>query len=330
MEVNSSLMRRFRQLEEVVRSRRTFRMLAVLVGVAAVGAVVGASQPAYATYPGSNNGRIAFGVNSGDNVNFDIYSVLPNGEGIHQLTDSPAFDACPAYSADGKSIAYCSGVRARGGVIEIWVMKQNGTQHRQVTRLGGRMIFPDFSPDGSRIVFSGRLPGATNEDIFAIDVDGTGPAQLTTNPGNDVLAAYSPDGAKIVFTSNRTGIPQVWVMNADGTSQTQLTFDGLIKDQVPDWSPDGSQIAYAACVPGGPCDIWVMNANGSGQHPVLAGSTDDFGPAWSPDGTQIAFARFDDRTVYVANADGTGAYAVHPLRGQAVPAWQPRGGRLDN
>ncbi len=45
MEVNSSLMRRFRQLEEVVRSRRTFRMLAVLVGVAAVGAVVGASQP---------------------------------------------------------------------------------------------------------------------------------------------------------------------------------------------------------------------------------------------------------------------------------------------
>lgn len=307
-----------------MRSRRTRRILAL---AAALAVLAGATQTARATYPGSNSGRIAFAVDHGDNVNFDIYSVLPNGEGLHQLTDSPAFDACPAYSADGKSIAYCSGVRAAGGVIEIWTMKQNGTQRRQVTRLGGRMIFPDFSPDASRIVFSGRLPGATNDDVFVIDADGTGLTQLTASPGNDALPAYSPDGDKIVFTSDRSGTPQVWVMNANGASQTQLTFDGLAKDQVPDWSPDGSQLAYAACVPDGPCDIWVMDANGSGQHPVLAGPMDDFGPAWSPDGTQIAFVRFDDRTVYVANADGTGEYAVQPLRRQAVPAWQPRGER---
>jgi Tol biopolymer transport system component len=300
----------------------------VLLALAAGMAVAIGIQPAEATYPGSNEGRIAFGVNSGDNVNFDIYSVLLNGEGIHQLTDSPAFDACPAYSADGKSIAYCSGVRAPGGVIEIWVMKQNGTQHRQVTNLGGRATFPDFSPDGSRIAFDARLPGATNTDIFTVGADGDGLLQLTNSSGNDLLAAYSPDGSKIAFISDRTGLNQVWVMDADGSDQTQLTFDALFKDQLPDWSPDGSKIAYAACE--ATCDIWVMDGDGTDQDIAIGGPTDDFGPAWSPDGTQIAFVRFDDRTVYVANADGTGEYAVHPLRGQAVPAWQPRGERLDD
>ena len=72
---------------------------------------------AQATYPGSNKGRIAFGSEVDGNV--DIYSVLPNGEAVHRLTDDLAFDACPAYSADGKQIAYCNGIRARGGVIEI-------------------------------------------------------------------------------------------------------------------------------------------------------------------------------------------------------------------
>ena len=128
-----------------------------------------------------------------------------------------------------------------------------------------------------------------------------------------------------MFTSDRTGVGQVYVMNADGSHQVQLTFDDAWKDQVPDWSPDGSKIAYAA---GDPGDILVMNADGSDQHTIVGGLTDDFGTAWSPDGGQIAFDRFDDRTVYVANADGSAVHAVRHFGLQAVPAWQPRGNRL--
>ena len=113
-------------------------------------------------------------------------------------------------------------------------------------------------------------------------------------------------------------------MGADGSTPTQLTFDDVFKGQVPDWSPDGSKIAYAA---GDPGDVRVMNADGSDQHTVIGGPTDDFGPAWSPDGEQLAFIRFDDRTVYVADADGSGAHIVRSLGLQAVPAWQPRGDR---
>jgi Tol biopolymer transport system component len=276
---------------------------------------------AVATYPGSNDGRLAMGSSVDGNV--DIYTVLPNGRALQRLTSDPLFDACPAWSADGKRIAWCHGVQ-RGGVIEVWTMKANGTDKHQLTDLGGRSLFPDYSPDGQRVLFSSLRAGASNFDLYVIDVDGTGLMQLTTDQGFDGNPAWSPDGRQIVFTSDRSGMGQVHVMDADGTDPVQLTFGGEFKDQVPDWSPDGSKIAYAA---GDPGDIFVMNADGSDQHAIVSGLTDDFGSAWSPDGDQIAFIRFDDRTVYVVNADGSGEHAVRPFGLQSVPGWQPRGDR---
>ena len=110
-----------------------------------------------ATYPGSTDGRLADGINVDGNV--DIYTFLPNGQALQRLTTDPLFDACPAWSADGKRIAWCHGVQ-RGGVIDIWTMKLDGTEKRQITDLGGRAIFPDFSPDGSKILSSCGLPSA--------------------------------------------------------------------------------------------------------------------------------------------------------------------------
>jgi Tol biopolymer transport system component len=289
--------------------------------IAAVALLLSLPVAASATYPGSVDGRLAIG--SSVDGNFDIYTVLPNGEGLLRLTTDPLFDACPAWSADGKHIAWCHGVQ-RGGIIDVWTMKLDGSSKHQVTDLGGRSLFPDFAPDGSRILFSSIRAGATDFDLFVVNVDGTGLVQLTSDPGFDGNPAWSPDGGQIVFTSDRTGVGQVYVMDANGGNVTQLTFDDVFKDQVPDWSPDGSKIAYAA---GDPGDILVMNANGSNQHTIVGGSTDDFGSAWSPDGGQIAFVRFDDRTVRVANADGSGVHAVRPFGLQAVPGWQPRGNR---
>jgi Tol biopolymer transport system component len=300
--------------------------LAVAVSLTALAAL---SSSARATYGGATNGRIAFGMNL--NGNTDVYTALPNGQDLRRLTDDPGFDACPAYSADGRRIAYCSG--EGGGPVQVWTMKQNGTDKQQVTHMTGAAIFPDYSPDGKTIVFTAKPAGSQTRDIYVISRDGNGLTRLTTDEGNNAYPAFSPDGSKIVFTSDRTGTWQVYVMNADGSSQTQLTSDPQPKDQVPDWSPDGSKIAYLADTHGiadtvSPSwgDIWVMNADGSGKHALTSGAS-YYGTAWSPDGTRIATLDFPTRTIYTINAaDGTDPTTVHPGPGiQFVPGWQPRG-----
>ena len=118
-------------------------------------------------------------------------------------------------------------------------------------------------------------------------------------------------------------------MSSTGTHQTQLTFQPIAHDQLPDWRPDGRQIAYTQGDPGVNEKIWVMDSDGGDQHQVSAGTSDDFGPAWSPNGHYIAFLRDHpngDRPVMVMDADGHHAHAVHdPSRAvtQFVPTWQP-------
>jgi Tol biopolymer transport system component len=299
--------------------------IAAVFGLAALATVVGSAR---ATYPGATNGRIAFGIRINDNT--DVYSVRPGGQDLRRLTTDPGFDACAAYSADGRRIAYCSG--QGGGPVQVWTMKQNGTDKQQVTHMSGPAIFPDFSPDGSQIVFTAQPAGSPTRDIYVVGSDGNGLTRLTSGVGNNVYPAFSPDGSKIVFNSNRTGTSQVYVMNVNGSGQTQLTFDPQPKDQVSDWSPDGSKIAYLADTHGisdvvNPSwgDIWVMNADGSGQHPITSGAT-FYGTAWSPDGSRIATMDMPTRTIYTVNAtDGSDPRVVHALGLQYVPGWQPRG-----
>ncbi len=110
----------------------------------------------------------------------------------------------------------------------------------------------------------------------------------------------------------------------------QLTFDPAPKTQVPDWSPDGSRIAYQSLATGNG-DIYVMNADGTNQRQLTDTPQPEFGAAWSPDGGQIAFVRVlgpavPERAIYVINADGTGERYL--AAGTRVPAWQPHGGRV--
>ena len=124
------------------------RLFVLSVGIATM-LTATSLAPVLATYPGAENGRIAFGVRASDG-SANIFSAEPDGTGLRQLTTGAGNNLCAAYSADGQQIAYCSD---ESGAFEIWAMKQNGKKQHQVTHLNAFSTFPDFSPDGSRIAF---------------------------------------------------------------------------------------------------------------------------------------------------------------------------------
>ena len=245
----------------------------------------------------------------------------PNGGGLVRLTNTPARDLCPDYSRDGRLITFCS---SRSGPFQIWAMNADGSNVHMVTNGNGFFSFPDYSPDASRIAFNGTASDADiTDNIYVINANGTGFKQLTTDGNND-YPTFSPNGKQIAFISDRTGVEQVWVMNADGSNQTQVSHSGVTEDQVPDWSPNGKKIAFERGDIGSG-RIWVMNADGSHPVELTAGPGDDFGTAWSPDGQQIAFVRDfgnGDRSVWTMNANGSDQHRLMPIPlTEYVPTW---------
>jgi len=144
---------------------------------------------------------------------------------------------------------------------------------------------------------SGRIAFDNFDDVWAIGADGTGLTRLTHSPGPDFDPSWSPDGTRIAFRSERSGEPEIWVMNADGTEQRRVAA-GLS----PAWSPDGSLIAFA----GASGSLSVIRPDGTGLRALPDTEGGEY-PSWSPDGTRIAFNSnlTGDHVMYVAQADGS-------------------------
>lgn len=166
--------------------------------------------------------------------------------------------------------------------------------------------------------------------IWRMNIDGTGVSQLTFDVGQvgDRFPAVSPNGTKIVFTRRplgSIGMGNIWIMNSDGTAQTQLTTGD--QDDEAAWSPNGLQIAFFR---GDPEQIWKMNSDGTGQVQLTA-TAYNIQPSWSPDGLKIAFqgnplSQNDD--IWVMNSNGSGVTRLTTADGQdGYPSWT-RDGRI--
>jgi len=149
------------------------------------------------------------------------------------------------------------------------------------------------------LIVSASLPSST---VKAVDW-WSQPTQLTTNTAYDITPSFSGDGSKIAFMSNRDGNFEIYVMNADGTSQTRLTNNAAY-DGLPSFSGDGSKIAFFSDRDGN-WEIYVMNVDGTGQTNLSNNPAADDNPSFSGDGSKIAFSsnRDGDFEIWVIRMD---------------------------
>jgi len=246
--------------------------------VALLSALSLAAPPALA----ASLGLVVFASHRGEQS--DLWLVPADGWSPMNLTNDEAEDDFPAWSADGKRIAWTKGGTGPEG--EIWVMDDDGSNAHQVTHNNFSDVGATWSPDGRRIAFRSLRRG--NHDIYVIDADGRNERRLTTDPARDFAPDWSPDGTRIAWTSGRSGHLAVFTMNVDGRDVRQVTPDSL-EGGIPGWSPDGKQILFsdALCATCTESDLWVVNADGSGLRQVTDTPTNELAKSWTHDGKSV-------------------------------------------
>jgi Tol biopolymer transport system component len=280
-----------------------------------------------------------------------LYVMNPDGSGKRRLARhawvSNVGVGFVAWSPDRRKLVFAAHLSRSAAPCdsycgkEIFVINADGSGLRRLTRNTVADWEPAWSPDGQKIAWLSRGHG-TGADVFVMNADGSDQQNLTPKPGNRGEPRWSPDGRAILFTAVPPGQPpsgpasgwpyhDVYVMNADGSGQRNLTHTPAGGESDPAWSPDGQHIAFGRLA-GSPWGvrIVVMNADGSGKHAVAV--THKIGDAlmtgttigWSPDRRRIAFDDHDG--IYVVNADGSGLRRL--AQNAAFESWSPDGRKL--
>ena len=252
-----------------------------------------------------------------------VWMIDSDGANARAVTERGS-SMSPAWSRDGRRIAY-SAFGERGTQIVVRDLA-SGSARWLVATAGGLNITPVFSPDGATIVYAHGEEEGT--DLFAAPALGSGPARrLTVGRGTDnVSPSFSPDGRRIAFTSGRSGHPEVYIMDVDGTSAELLTpfnFGDQSYRSNPDWSPDGRTIAFQSQIAGRFQVMTINLRDRSIRQLTSEGSNED--PAWAPDGRHLVFTsnRSGTKQLYVLDVESGRTRQLTRTGGVRLAAWSP-------
>ncbi|HEY8375668.1 MAG TPA: hypothetical protein VIK91_04225, partial [Nannocystis sp.] len=205
---------------------------------------------------------------------------------LRRLTDHPAGNYEPAFSPDGRRIAFVS---SRDGDAEIYVMRADGGDPRRITNFHRDDWGPVWSPDGGTLAFLSNREGV--DRIFLCKPDGTEVRRLTPEPSDtsnvlefepsEAEPIFSPDGRALVF-SIRTAPQRAALRRVDlATGAVAELTPGLASDREPAFSPDGSLLAFVSDRDGDP-ELYLMRPDGTGVTRLTERPGPDWLPRWSP------------------------------------------------
>lgn len=212
------------------------------------------------------------------------------GLDLVQLTWDKARDLGAKWSPDGRTIAFVSD---RSGTDQIWLLDPATGATRQITQGTAKHAWPEWSPDGTRLVYWGFDATTAEHRIATIGADGRNETLVATWSGHLDRPVWRPDGQYLALAAEVDGNWDLWLVRPDGSERRRLTQDPAMETN-PLWSPDGSTLAYKVA-PTGDYNLTIENFM------TFERGLDDptihvwKGPqavqmnAWSPDGTQVAY-----------------------------------------
>jgi TolB protein len=254
------------------------------------------------------------------------YVMRTNGTGLMRVSNGSGKTTCGWFLPDGKRLFFGSSAAAgaacpvkpdpsKGYVwgldpFDIYTVNRDGTGLKRITNYNTYTAEGVLSPDGKRIVFTSLKDG--DLDIYTMNVDGSGVRQLTHQVGYDGGPWWSPDGTKIAYRAYHPTDPaelkdyqdllkqrivrpnkmELWVMNADGSDQRQITHLGGANFG-PSWTHDGRRLIFSSNYKNphsGNFDLFIVGLDGGGLEQITTDEGFDGFPMFSPDGKQLIWA----------------------------------------
>ncbi len=224
--------------------------------------------------------RIAYVTKAGSRYTLRVTDA--DGEGGQVALTSPEPIISPAWSPDGRELAYVS-FETQKAVV--WVQDLSTGARRPIANFRGSNSAPAWTVDGRSI--AATLSQTGGSQIFLIPREGGTPRRLTTSQAIDTEPVFSPDGKSLYFVSDRGGGPQIYRMPAAGGDAARVTFSGSYNVS-PSISPDGKQMAFITRNNAG--YQVAMQDLGSGNVSTLTDTNADESPSFAPNGKLIIYA----------------------------------------
>jgi Tol biopolymer transport system component len=239
-------------------------------------------------------GKIAF-TSKPSGGRAQVFIIGANGAGRRQVTTSQGDKYGPSLSHDGRKIAFHT---RRGGNNDVFIVDVATGKEKKITKHSTADLDPAFSPDGTKIAFVSKRHGRKN--LYVMNSNGQGSVTRLTNTSKaiDGQPCWSPNGREIAYVEGWNNDWDIRIINARGGAARRLTSGAD-----PDWSPDGSNVAYRT-KDGAIC---IIRSDGSGNRQLVSGAGEfNTCPSWSPDGRQITFetsrhSQWGDSELYIVD-----------------------------